>query len=304
MTMPAPIRVTAGNSVLEVYPAQGGLINRLCLDGVEVVAGLNTAEQLDNNLQYRGVALYPFPNRLDEGRYRFNGRSYQFDINEPERDTALHGFLYRLPAEVVRREDGDTAVLELHYKVDESNAGYPFAADVSMHYRLDSRGLELVFTAVNRHPRPVPVGLGWHPYFQLPGHSVNDLTLQIPAVEHAEVDARLIPSGEFTGFDAFASAQPIGDRGFDDCYRLLDCETARPVAVTLRSPETGVGVEIWQQAGVNGYNFIQLCIPPDRQSIAIEPMTCGINAFNTGDGLIALQPGEELSTRCGVRTVN
>lgn len=302
------VTLNAGDSCLELVPEFGGLINALRFSSqgktYEIVAGLPNRAAMVKNDYYRGVALYPSLNRLDAGSYEINGKRYQFDVNETERNNNLHGFLYMLPAVAENLEQhAESGSVSLRYPVDGGYVGYPFAADVSIHYKLQSNALSLEFEVVNRHSEPVPVGLGWHPYFCIGDTTVSDMLLQLPAVDVTEIDDRLLPTGEMRRFDEYDAAAVIEKRQFDHCFRLLDVSSERRVATRLWSPVDNVGLEIWQEAGERGYNFIQLCIPPDRQSIAIEPMTCGINAFNTGDGLIMLEPEQTLRTHCGVRLI-
>ncbi|WP_045827398.1 aldose 1-epimerase [Teredinibacter turnerae] len=303
------VELAAGASRLELVPEFGGLINglQLTLAGrtVDLVAGLPDRAAMASNNYYRGVALYPSLNRMDGGAYEHNGERYQFVVNETERNNNLHGFLYTLAAAAESlQNEGDSGSVSLRYPVDGSYPGYPFAADVVMHYTLEENALVMEFEVTNRHAAPVPVGLGWHPYFCIGGTSVSDMLLQLPAVEAAQVNDRMLPTGEMVRFDAYDEPAAIAERQFDHCFRLLDVKSSRRVSTRLWSPADRLGLEVWQDAGELGYNFIQVCIPPDRQSIAIEPMTCGINAFNTGDGLLTLTPGQTLRTRCGVRLIN
>lgn len=299
-----------GKAELELVPAFGGLINGLWLtdqngNSHNVIAGLPSLERIEVNEQFRGVVLYPYPNRLDGGCYTFGGQEYQFEINETGLNNQLHGLLFALEATVSGSEEGLTeSWVELRYAVDGSNPGYPFQADVRLRYTLNSEtGLSVDYSVKNLHDSAVPVGLGWHPYLQIPGRSINDLTLQIPAVEHTPVDERMLPTGETKEYTEFQEAKVIGQTAFDDCYRLIERSSEGRARVVLSSPADGLGLEVWQDYGPEGCNFIQLCTPPDRQCIAIEPMSCGINAFNTGDGLLELQPGEEFHIQFGVKLV-
>ncbi|WP_075187116.1 hypothetical protein [Teredinibacter haidensis] len=298
-----------GRCKLSLMPAFGGLINGLWLspsagaEPVSVIAGIHTKEALLNNNQYRGVALYPFPNRLDAGQYCWLGETQQFGINEEAFNNTLHGYLYRKPAKVVAVEEGEsTSRVELEYDLSDTEAGYPFSVSVRIEYLLSSTdGLTQIFKIVNNHSHAIPVGVGWHPYFELPGCSADELRLSIPAVERAVIDERMLPTGEYTSYNQFQASCAIASTAFDDCFRLADQASQGNVRVSLFSPVDNLRLDVWQRSGPKGYNFIQLYIPPDRKSVAIEPMTCGINAFNTGDGLIELAPGEEFQAHCGVQ---
>lgn len=283
----------------------GGLANRLrlCAAGEthEVIAGLADRQALADDVIYRGVPLFPVINRLDGGRYNHLGSSYQLPVNEPARNNTLHGFLTTLVPTVKVHEGATASECTLNYRYEGQYQGYPFPADVQFHFVLhDQARLELSMNVINMHSQPIPVGIGWHPYFTL-GDSVDELALQLPKVKKVVVNERMLPTGEHVDFQAFAQPQRIGKTQFDTCFAIQNSQSQATAKTILWSAERRRGLEVWQQTGQHGLNFLQLCIAPDRKSIAIEPVTCGINAFNTGEGLVLLQPNERFSARMGVR---
>jgi Galactose mutarotase and related enzymes len=303
------LRITNSQIALEVVPEFGGLLNRLDFTTaagkvVSVVAGLAGRAQMMQNNQYRGVPLYPFPNRLDAGAYHHHGASYQLECNEAELNNNLHGFLYKLTPEVRALTEGDTASdIVLGYRYDGSLSGYPFAADIEQAYRLAAdASLTMTYRVTNLHGDVVPVGLGWHPYFSL-GCSADDLELQLPPVQRLLMNERMLPSGEVEPFEYFRDSRRIADWSFDDNFVLCDAGSITDVTTTIWNPQGPFGLQLSQVCGDRAYNYLQVFIPPDRKSIAIEPMTCGVNAFNTGAGLIELDPGAVLEVSCRVQLI-
>lgn len=297
--------------LLEVLPGHGGLCQRLALSPagggpVDVLAGCSARELALGNPAFRGVVLYPFPSRLDGGRYRWQGQSYRMPLNEPGRDNALHGLLFRVTPDVVAQEAGQTtASVTLRYAYDGSEPGYPFPGEVTVHYLLQSPGsLTMTLTVTNLHGTTVPVGVGWHPYFSL-GGKVDDLSLQLPMGDRVETDARLLPTGKLSPFTDYVALAPIGKLAIDASLRLAPAAQGR-VQALLWSPAEQVGLVLWQETGAGvepGYRYLQVYISPDRSAIALEPVSCGIDAFNTGENLLALPPGELRRFTCGVSLV-
>ena len=80
------------NSVT-IIPARGGNILELILRGRSIIQGNPTPESLEKNKGSRGIKLIPFPNRIKDGKYHFNGE-HQLPINFPKQNHAIHGFLY------------------------------------------------------------------------------------------------------------------------------------------------------------------------------------------------------------------
>lgn len=289
---------------LELVPAFGGVINSLihtAADGrcFELIEGHRSRAGFEQDRYYHNVPLYPFVNRLDGGRYRHQGDNHRFALNEPATGNSLHGFLYRRVPQVenvVSDLHSAEATLVWHYAGDEP--GYPFAADIRLQFRLHTEaGLAITFSVRNLHQAAVPLAIGLHPYYTL-GGKVDDWHLQLPAGARVLLDARMLPTGELGQFTRFAAPALIGDARFDDCFELVSAGEEH-ACTRLWSPAAGIGVELWQR--LQDYPMQQVFIPPDRGSIAIEPVSGGINCFNTGTKLRLLAPGEEFSARSGVR---
>lgn len=300
------IATGCGTYSLELLPAFGGIANRLShVDAAgkrtELIAGCGTRAALEQDRHFRGTALWPFVNRLDGGSYHHLNQLYSFPVNEPAFNNALHGFLFALVPEVkLLAATGTDAAVALHYRYQGTNPAYPFPAEIILHFLLQAdTGLTVSFEVRNLHQAAVPLGIGWHPYLAL-GQPVDELLLQLPPVQRVEVDARMLPTGIKSAFNRFARPARLAGVQLNDCMMLREAAAER-VSCHLSSPATGRGVELWQMAGE--YPYLQVFIPPDRQSIALEPVSCGINAFNTGEGLRLLEPQQVFSARCGVRMI-
>lgn len=299
---------------LELVPEFAGITNRLRLSTADgksfnILAGLSSREEMVADASFRGMPLFPFANRLDAGAYRHQEQSYQFDINEAETNNTLHGFLYQMPAELLSSQQTENeAKATLVYRYAGNNVAYPFPVEIKISYCLSQKeGFVMNFEVTNLHNETIPVGVGWHPYFQF-ANKVDSLSLRLPPVNIVEVDERMLPTGVQREFNNFNRLTRIGDTLFDDSMVLQKGQAAEKFKTLLWSEEDNIGIEIWQQTGTEsesgnngGYDFLQVYIPPDRQSIAIEPVSSGINAFNSGDGLIHLEAGQTFTANCGVR---
>ena len=298
-----------GSAKLELLLEFGGAVNALELSDVRddsrinIIAGLSHRAELQNNSAYRGVPLFPVVNRLDGGRYTHRGKHYHLAINEPERNNHLHGFLHTLTPTVADHRVGNAqSSVALQYHYDGRFDGYPFPASVVIEYTLTHDALTVTFAVHNLHDESIPAGMGWHPYFHLEC-PVDQLQLQLPSVERIGVDERMLPTGETCDFDDFKQLTDIGTRQLDTCFRLAKSWRDKPAcaALLLWSKDSQRGIEVWQHSGPQANNYVQLCIAPDRLSIAIEPVSCNINALNTGDGLVHIEPGCTWVTSSGVK---
>jgi aldose 1-epimerase len=237
---------------------------------------------------FAGKPLMPWPNRLRDGRYEFEGREYRVKVTEPETATALHGLTLSSRWRASRTSaHGITLTHQLR-----GREGYPFALDLSVAYELDHGGVMITLRATNAGTERAPFGAGLHPYLILNG----DITLQVPAHTRVPVDDRLLPTGPptpVTGTDLdFRHARRLGDQRLDTCFGDLERGAAGVASVTVVGARTLV---VWMD---DAFHFVQLFTTDG--AIAVEPMTCAPDAFNSGDGLLVLEPGASFTGRCGL----
>ncbi len=245
----------------------------------------------------RGAQLVPFPNRIKDGRYTFAGKEYQLKINKPNENNAIHGLLYNRLFTLRRKilED-DSATLEFTYHISEDEfEGYPFAVLIKKTFTLDDDGLTVKTSAKNTGLKEVPYGDGWHPYFYLSA-SINKHQLKLPAQAYYMATSRGIPNRRQRVTKSskynFRKRRPIGSMVLDTCYALAPKKT-NGIMLSYEDLE----IMVWQDAS---YPFVQVYTPQNRTSLAIEPMTCPADAFNSGKGLIRLRPGDEFMGSYGV----
>jgi aldose 1-epimerase len=243
-----------------------------------------------------GALLAPWPNRLADGRYAFDGEVHQVPLNEPERRTALHG-LVAWARFAAQRTDEATVVMSNRLV---PRPGYPFDLDISATYSLGDDGLVTTVRAVNVGSTPAPWGTAPHPYLRAGDGKVDAWTLTLPADEVLEVTPdRLLPVGRV----------PVGELGFDFREpRSLDGVALDHAFCALRPGADGlVRVAVTDAAGTGAecswdpahlpwvqVHTADLDDPAaSRQGLAVEPMTCPPDTFNSGTDLVVLEPGAE-----------
>jgi galactose mutarotase-like enzyme len=254
----------------------------------------------------RGLPLLPWPNRLADGRYTFEGVHHQVPIDEVGRENAIHGLTRSLNWNVVEQTTDRVRVGLTIYP----RPGYPFALELSIDYSLGATGLTVRAMAHNAGRRALPFGAGWHPYMTVGTALVDLAVLHVPAQSRLELDTqRRLPTGTVSSVDGspgeydFRMPRAIGTLVLDDCYTALDRTPDGLARVTLSDPITERGVSVWMDGD---YRYVQifsgdtLAAADRRLSLAIEPMTCPPNAFRTGTDLMVIQPGETRSLAWGV----
>ncbi len=239
---------------VELIPAAGANLRSIRIGGYEWLEGCTTPEHLTANPWSRSSLLFPFPNRLRDGRYEWRGQTYQFQTNDTQRDNALHGFapLAVWPFSVVGQEaTADRATLHMRLAYDGERESYPFPFEIDFSVTLRDAGvLDFDLRMRNAGGEPIPAGLGYHPYFRV-GERVDDYELHLPPVELIGVDTRMIPNGKTYDFDRYAYPQRVGVDVLDNCFRLRG---TGPRATTAVVGEYG-RLELWQAAGAGGYPY-------------------------------------------------
>ena len=280
-----------------VVPAFGANLLDLQFGGISVIEGFKTPEELVEIAWGKSIILFPFPNRLRDGRYVHEGKTYQFPINNADTGNAIHGFSNNVKMEVTNVETTENeGKLTCSYTHDGSHEGYPFRFTFNIAFTLRGSNLDVEMALTNEDSTTIPVGLGWHPYFRLSEKS-DDTFLQMPDCQLVEIDERMIPTGEKSDFMDFQTTTQLRD-GFLDNGFYIKNQTQN--AEVILSSNVGK-LTCWQETGAGKWNFVQVFTPPHRMSIAVEPMTCNVDAFNSKDGLTILNPSETLQGRFGVR---
>jgi len=278
----------------------GGALRTYSVGGREILDGYALSELCSGG---RGHPLMPWPNRVRDGRYEWDGADLQLDINEPALANAIHGLVQwrnwswgeREPSRVVMAHS-------LH-----PTPGYPFALELAISYELLDRGLVVTTHATNAAARACPYGVGFHPYLRLAGASlINDGILTLPAATHLVADERLIPqSREMVAGGAFDFRAPrvLGDLVVDDCFTDLERDSDGLARVAFERPDGSASTVLWLDSA---YPYLMvftgetLPLADRRRGIAIEPMSCAPNALQSGEGLVRLEPGVTHVARWGI----
>jgi aldose 1-epimerase len=293
-----------------ILPYLGGTINSIALRHkeqlIEILNGYASDKEASANQSssFKGSNLFPFPNRIRGGKYEFGGESFQLNVNFPNENNAIHGLLFDQEFKILESRDGEQGCkLIIVYKPATKPSGYPFEYSLEVTYQWKAKvGFECTSRVTNESEIDIPVGIGWHPYFKAASEKIDELWIQFPALTVLEVDSKLIPTGKSKPYSTFNKLKQISDTQLDHCFAL---ETvASPAEIIIHNQKLGFGFKIRQEIGKRMYNYLQIYTPPDRKSIAIEPMTCIPDAFNNKTGLITLVPGKSTYTTWGVTKIS
>ncbi len=286
-------RISRGGYAADI--TQGGAALRsVTYEGRELVSGFGPGEI---PARCRGQHLMPWPNRIRDGRYSWQGQSQQLAISEPKLDNAIHGLVRWQPWLCVQHTS-DTVVMAARLL---AQTGYPWSLDLSITFTVSDNGLRVTQSAHNIGSGTAPYAHGSHPYLALPSGKADDWTLTVPASTRITSDERSLPVAAEavagTAYD-FRAGKRIGDLKVDHCFTDIAFEDGRATASLSDGADT---VSLWWD---DLHPWVMVFTDdgagPARRGVAIEPMTAPVDAFNSGEGVIALSPGESFSSSWGL----
>lgn len=239
--------------------------------------------------------LAPWANRLESSTYRVGSHVVdlaQVDVHRDGNGLPIHGMLVGRPGwELVSiKGQAGSASLVASFDAsidDEVMAAFPFAHELLVGFTVTPGRLTVSTTLVATGRRAVPVSFGWHPYFRLPDTERERLRVGLPARHRLLLDDRGIPTGEELAEPA--SILRLGDRSFDDAYRL-----GRDRQLLLASGRRRLTVVLDRH-----YPFTQVYSPEGADFVALEPMTAPTDALSRGTTPM-VAPGERFTARFAV----
>ncbi|GAB5073821.1 aldose-1-epimerase [Citrobacter sedlakii] len=275
------LSLTAGDYRAKIVTVGAGLAE-LTYQGCHLVIPHNPEEMPPAHL---GKVLVPWPNRIANGCYRYQGQEFQLPVNEHASRAAIHGFLAWRDWQVADAAPDNvtlTAFLPPSY-------GYPFSLFTTVIYSLDrEKGLSVEIISENAGQLPAPYGAGIHPYLTCNLSPVDNYRVQIPAKQVFAVDSRSNPTSLHPAQELdldFSLPRTIGTRKIDHTFKTDSCTWE----VNITDPAQGLSVTLYaDQPWLQIYSGEKL----NRQGLAVEPMSCPPNAFNSAIDLIYLQPGK------------
>jgi aldose 1-epimerase len=286
--------IKAGKHEVTAVEVGGGL-RRYTHDGVDVLAPYGEQELPPSS---SGAVLMPWPNRLRGGQYPFGGRRYQVPITEVPPGNANHGlarWVRWAPVAI------DSAAVTLACDI-VPQTGWPFEIRAEVTYALHpEHGLAVTAVARNHGVTPAPFGAGFHPYLSVRGHVLDEVTVHLPAKQRLVTDEAQLPVGvqevAKTPYD-LRRAHRLRTLRLDDAFTELSTVDGRGAVEVLT--HSG-GAQLWFDAA---FGYLQVYthehLGGGAPAVAIEPMTCPADAFNSGAGLIVLEPGQVWTGTWGV----
>ena len=242
--------------------------------------------------------LWPWANRIDGMHYFVNGRRYALNaelgnVRPGPAQTPIHGLLqYEKRWEVVKSDGAELRARLEFWRYPELMAQFPFAHTIEIAYRLSGGALEVQTFIRNESKEPMPVSLGFHPYFQVNDAPQDEWKVTLAARERYVLSSRLIPTGEVEP-NPYPNPLRLSEAALDDVFGGLARDPDGFARFRVEGRKESVTVEYGP-----GFEVAVVYAPKGRGFICFEPMTAITNAFNAAHagwykGLPSIAPGAE-----------
>lgn len=272
------IVVKGERAFAEICLDRGAALETLILKSETLIEDLSP---MDYSNTYASSILFPFANRINDGKYTYNNKNYQLACNEASLNNALHGLVFDKTFEIIESDtDANGAVFSLKYIETQKTVGFPYLYSVSLKFVITDDHLTLQMGVENNDVTTFPYTLGWHPYFV--SKDLFKSTLEFSSSKTVTFNDRMITTEVLDG--KVLMPFEIKDKELDNCY-ALDNGT-----VIFNTPSYKMTI-----TSDANENYFQMYTPPRANTIALEPVTGISDSFNNKHGLKELQAGESYS---------
>jgi aldose 1-epimerase len=252
--------------------------------------------------------LGPWANRLDEQAFYANGRRFGFDmtIGNIHGATPIHGLLMRTDQWQTRDlqadDSGCSATSRLEFFRDPHwMRQFPFPHAIEMTHRLRNGALTVTTRIENAGEAPMPVAIGFHPYFRLSDSRRDEWTIGIGARTRWLLSESKLPTGEVEPIERSLPnpcAAPLRDHDLDDVFSDLVRDTAGHAVMSMWGRRQRLDIEIGPK-----YRAAVVYAPKTApggashgEFVCLEPMAGITNAMNLAhrgmyDDLQYIAPG-------------
>lgn len=259
----------------------GGMSGFWRLDGTAAVPVLRPAVGAPGDpRELSCFPLVPFCNRIEDGRFVWQGRQIQLSPNAADEEYPLHGVGWQATWNVVERK-AEQVILSLRHE----RAEWPWAFETQQRIVLSDAALELCLSLTNTDSSEMPAGLGWHPYFPLTPQTRFTAEVERKCETNARsIPTRLVPvpkGGIFGGATLYGNPLDNTFLGWQGTATIEQADP--PLSIQMTAQPLPAALAIY--------------IPPDSAFLCVEPVTHAPNVLNDPECALpmrGLQPGERM----------
>ena len=289
------VTLTADDATVEMLPGMGCNCVRWQIGGRDMLYCPPLDELAERPTRGGIPVLFPFPNRIRDGQFVWNGQVHQLPKNDSTKQNAIHGFTPREPWGLLDcAADAESAWVEAAFPPRSTwSHQWPGIGVISLEIDLSERVLRYTARVVNYGKQPFPFGVGFHPYFA----TTPDCRIQTPARARWEL-ADGIPTGRRlpveSDFD-LRDPKPVSSLKLDDVYTDLPDTPPAADGLIERGRVEYPGAGVLRLRTSSAFRELVLFTPPHGKAVCLEPYTCPTDAIHLQEkedvGWKVLPPG-------------
>jgi aldose 1-epimerase len=265
---------------LDLAPSAGGSVARFAVDGIELLRPMVAADVASGKGNSAAAyPLVPFSNRIKDGNLVFEGENFRLERNWPGVNHPMHGDGWARPWQIEKSDVRSVEISYLHERAGD-HVGWPFCYRARQSYRLDEDRLTIRMALENLENRPVPGGIGLHPFF------VRDADTELACRTKVmwTADAEVLPIERIAVPPQwnFATSRKIDGVVLDNCFDGWDGHAT----ITWPKRRMQLALEASQP-----FRHLVIYVPPGRDFFCVEP----VSHANGLVGLSPLGPGATLA---------
>ncbi|HEV7370831.1 aldose 1-epimerase [Arenibaculum sp.] len=282
------VSLRAGDLAADLAPSIGGAVVSFRLGDLALMRPTPAGALAGGEVRLSSCyPLVPYSNRIARGRFAFGGETFELAPNFGDYPHSIHGNAWQA-AWTVERADAASCVLSfMHDPAGMGASGWPFAYRAEQRVELAPDGLTIALSVENRDRRPMPAGIGLHPYFiRRPG---TTLRFQAAAVWANGADSLPAKRTAIPAVWDFSSSRPLGWDFIDNCF------AGWTHVAEIGHPNENLSIRIDAD---QVFGHLVVFVPEGRDFFAVEPVSHMNDAVNRRDvpdaGLVTLEPGGRL----------
>lgn len=252
------LSLRAGALAVDLAPSVGGTIARFAVDGIDLLRPLSAEARAEGRASAAAAyPLVPYSNRIANGRLEVDGTAFHLAPNWPGSVHPMHGEGWRGPWQVLAQAAQAASLVQAY----DGQGSWPFRYRARQDFHLDAGGLRVVLAIENLEDRPVPAGLGLHPFFVRD----PDSTLAFRAAAVWLADREVLPVERVTVPPAWAHDPPRPVvSGLDNCFDGWDGRAM------IAWPSRGWRLEL---RASDPFRHAVVYTPPGRDYFCVEPVS-------------------------------
>ena len=269
-----------------------------------------------------GAILLPYANRI-RGKVAADGKTITATVagktvtlpanwsgnNTGAEKHSIHGLMRRAQFQDVAVHDGTKdSMVSAMLHAGNFDGHWLSDTDVMVETTLRHDAFEMAVTAKNVGREPLPMGIGWHPYFVLPGGDRQQVRLHLPSETRAVMNnyddsfttgERVPVKGTPYDFSA-PDGRALGMQYLDDNFSNLNYNAEGHTVSEIIDPAAKYGLRLITLSPQ--IKSIQVYAPPQKNFVAVEPQFNLPDPYNqdwgsADNGMVLLQPGQSVTWR-------